>query len=159
MIDSLILTGFSTNSTGNPPFYLAGTFTIANQVADLPQLRSRPDIWLGTASSVADLEQFTDAPYYEQGAAKIARSTAQSVTLGVLFFISAISATAANYKKPVFVQDGARDLPFCDRNCYAPAPSAPDQPLAVKMLYPAASNFTTSIIPHTGHGIGEYSKE
>lgn len=60
---------------------------------------------------------------------------------------------AANYTGPVFVIDGSADLPFCGRNCYAPAPSGGDQAQAVKSLYPATSNFTSSILLNTGHGI------
>lgn len=155
LIQGLVLTGFSTNSSNTAAFFQSGTYTIANQVADLPQLKTRPDIWLGTASAISDLELFFDPPNYDQGAFELARQTAQPVTLGSLFSIGAVGGVAQNYSGPVYVIDGSRDFPFCERNCYAPAPSGGNQADAVKMLYPTAKNFTTYIIPETGHGIGE----
>jgi pimeloyl-ACP methyl ester carboxylesterase len=155
LIDGLVLTGFSTNASSTPSFFLAGTYTIANEVSTLPQLSSRPSVWLATASSIADIESFFDPPHYEQGALTYARSITQPVTLGSLTTIGAIGGVATNYKGPILVIDGARDLPFCGRNCYAPAPTGGNLAEAVKMLFPATSNFTSSILPNTGHGIGE----
>jgi hypothetical protein len=100
------------------------------------------------------LELFFDPPYFDQGAFALARSVAQPVTLGSLFTQGAIGGMS-NFTGPVYVIDGAGDFPFCDRNCYAPTPTAATIPEGVKMLYPSASNFSTFIIPETGHGISE----
>ncbi|UZJ56111.1 hypothetical protein CBS101457_005431 [Exobasidium rhododendri] len=155
LIDGLVLTGFSTNGSSTPSFFQSATYTPAKNIADLPQLKSRPDIWLGTASAISDLELFFDPPNYDDGAFELARQTAQPVTLGSLTTISAIAGVAKNYTGPVYVIDGERDLPFCGRNCFAPVPASPDenQASAVKALYPSASNFSSFILPETGHGI------
>lgn len=153
LIEGLVLTGFSMNSSSVADFILSGTLTIANQVSTLPQLQNRPDIWIATASAIADVQQFLNPPYYSLGAANYGRTIANPVTLGGLLTQGAIGGMATNYTGPVFVIDGAADLPFCGRNCYAPAPSDGDQAQAVKALFPATSNFSSFILPHTGHGI------
>lgn len=84
LIQGLVLTGFSMNSSSLADFILSGTLTIANQVSDLPQLKSRPNIWIATAGSIADVQQFLDPPYYSLGAANYGRTIANPVTLGGL---------------------------------------------------------------------------
>lgn len=155
LIQGLVLTGFTTNSSNTASFFQAGTYTIANQVADVPQLKRRPDVWLATASAISDLLLFFDPPNYDQGAFQLARQSAQPVTLGSLFSIGAVGGVAMGYTGPLFVINGARDFPFCSRNCYAPSPTGGPIPDGVKALYPAAANFTSYIIPDTGHGISE----
>lgn len=156
LIEGLVLTGFSTNSTGTIPFFLAGTLTIANEVPDLPQLKKDPSIWLATASSQADSSQFNDPLYVEQGANKLARSSAQPVTLGTLFSISAISGPSMTYNKPVFVINGEEDLPFCNRNCDTPVEGGLTITQSVSKLFPQAKNFTAANLPNTGHGISAH---
>lgn len=156
LVDGAVLTGFSTNSSGVVPFFVGGTLTIGNEVPDLPQLKEDPSIWLATASAQADSTLFSDPLYVEPGAVKLARASAQPVTLGTLFSQTAIAGPSPNFTKPVFVINGNEDLPFCYRNCEAPVAGGMTIIEATKMLYPTAKNFTVATLPNTGHGIASH---
>lgn len=153
LVDGLVLTGFSTNSTGQNPFVLSGTITTANQIPDLPHLKKYPSIWVASASATGNLYAFTDPFYVEQAAAELSRSYTQPVTLGVLLSFAAISGPSLTYDKPVFVLNGQEDLPLCYRNCSTIDESGMTIIQSVSKLFPHGKNFTVATLPHTGHGI------
>jgi hypothetical protein len=85
-------------------------------------------------------------------AATLARKTEQPVTQGVLFTFGSITAAAPDFKGSVAVVTGQNDFIFCTGNCYAvPEGSGLSSiPAGAKMLYPAASKFTTYVPANTG---------
>ena len=153
LLDGVVLTGFTTNSTNLPGYLLAGTYSIANKV--LPHLKNKPDTWLATGSEAADIVCFFYPPYYAQGAFDLARQTEQPVTLGSLTSIALVGGPADGFNKPVQVVNGAKDFIFCTSNCWA-GPDGQDIPSGVKTLYPQAVNFTSYIAEATGHGISAH---
>lgn len=151
LIDNLVLTGFSANSTYNANFAQAGAFQIFSQIPGLTN-NTKPSIYVGS-NNISSVELFLDPPNYEQGAAQLAFQQSQPLTLGQFFSLSSISGPANNYTGPVFIVDGERDFPFCGRQCNAPAGNYSNFAAAVQQLFPKTSNFTSYLQPFTGHGI------
>lgn len=150
LLDAVVLTGYTTNSSNLPGYLHAASYSIANKV--LPDhLGSKPDIWLATGSNASDILAFFYPPYFSQESFDLARSTEQPVTLGSLFSVGAVGGQS-NFTGPVQVVNGAKDFIFCSSNCWA-GPNGTDIPSGVKELYPQAKNFTSYIAENTGHGI------
>ncbi|CEH13116.1 ALPHA/BETA HYDROLASE FOLD-CONTAINING PROTEIN [Ceraceosorus bombacis] len=149
LIDGVVLTGFSTATQFTGTFILSGAYTQANSVSEL-SLKDKSGIWLASASKVSNVQNFIDPSNADSASIDLARKTEQPVTLGAYASLASISAPASNFTKPVLVLNGDHDLPFCGADCQSQSPAIPD---GVKMLYPAASNFTSELIPLTGHGI------
>lgn len=80
--------------------------------------------------------------------------SAQAVTLGAYFTIGT-AAGASNFTGPVLVINGNEDFPFCNSNCSSVV-NGSTIPEGVKSLYPTASNFSSVIVPQTGHGISAH---
>lgn len=140
-------------SSYNSNFFQSGNFATARSVSDLQHLKDKPSIYLATSSPIADIELFFDPPNYDQAAFDLARKSVQPVTLGVFFSIGSIVGPAINFTGPVFVVDGTRDFPFCGRQCDVASGLSENKAEAVKVLYPASTNFSASLVPYTGHGI------
>jgi pimeloyl-ACP methyl ester carboxylesterase len=151
LLDAAILTGFTTNSSNLGGYLTAGSYSIANRIFP-DRLGDKPDTWLVTGSNASDITGFFFPPNYAQEAFDLARATEQPVTLGSLFTVGDVGGVAQNFTGPVQVVNGANDFIFCSSNCWA-GPNGTDIPSGVKMLYPAASNFTSYIAEKTGHGI------
>ncbi|MCO5596093.1 hypothetical protein L7F22_050153 [Adiantum nelumboides] len=152
LIDNLVLTGFSANSTYNANFAQAGAFQKFSEIQGLPNNTNKPGIYIGS-NNVSSVQLFLDPPNYEQAAAQLAFQQSQPLTLGQFFSLSSISAPAKNYTGPVFVVDGERDFPFCGRQCNAPSGNYSDMAAASQQLFPVTKNFTSYLQPYTGHGI------
>lgn len=151
LIDNLILTGFSANSSYNANFAQAGALQKFSELQGLTN-NSKPGIYIGS-SNVSSVQLFLDPPNYDQEAALLGYQQSQPLTLGQFFSLSAIAAPAKNYTGPVFVIDGERDFPFCGRQCNAPSGNYSDMAAASQQLFPATKNFTSYLQPFTGHGI------
>ncbi|CDS00528.1 uncharacterized protein SPSC_02077 [Sporisorium scitamineum] len=151
LLDAIVLTGFTTNSTNLPGYLHAASYSIDNRVFP-SRLANKPPTWLVTGSNASDITGFFYPPYYSPASFDLARSTGQPVTLGSLFTVGAVGGVAQNFTGPAQVVNGAKDFIFCSSNCYA-GPNGTDIPSGVKQLYPQAKNFTSYIAENTGHGI------
>ena len=61
-----------------------------------------------------------------------------------------------SYNRPVLVVTGDNDAPFCASNCSVTSLGGNQTQLdTARALYPsvASSNFSTYVVPDTGHGI------
>lgn len=152
LLDAVVLTGFTTNTTNMMGYLKAASYSIAKNV--FPQrLGDKPSTWLVTGSNASDIMGFFYPPYYSEESFDLARSTEQAVTLGSLASIGAVGGEAANYQGPVHVVNGAKDFIFCSSNCYAGDQQGKTIPDGVQMLYPKTKNFTSYIAEDTGHAI------
>ncbi|CAO1615433.1 unnamed protein product [Sympodiomycopsis kandeliae] len=147
LLDGAVLTGYSSAAGGVSQFVLSSNLIPAREA--IPErLGNKPPVWLATGTQAADLQNFYWPPNYSPEAADQARSQgADAVTLGALMSMTSLAKPASDFKGPVFVISGEHDLPFCSGNCTA------DKLDGVKMLYPQTANFTSSIVPETGHGL------
>ncbi|CBQ68236.1 conserved hypothetical protein [Sporisorium reilianum SRZ2] len=151
LLDAVVLTGYTTNGTNLPGYLHAASYSIANRVFPARFARKPPQ-WLVPGSNASDILGFFYPPFYSEASFDLARATEQAVTLGSLFTIGAVGGVAKEFRGPVQVVNGAKDFIFCSSNCWA-GPNGTDIPSGVKMLYPAARNFTSYIAEDTGHGI------
>lgn len=150
LLDAVVLTGYTTNSTNLPGYLHAASYSIANRIFP-DRLGNKSDIWLATGSNAWDMLGFLYAPYYSEASFDLARSTEQAVTVGSLFTVGAVGGPSS-FSGPVQVVNGAKDFVFCSSNCWA-GPNGTDIPSGVKMLYPHAKNSTSYIAEDTGHRI------
>lgn len=147
LLDGLVLTGYSNDTTGITQFYLGANYAPAADV--LPEkFANKPKTWLVTGTDQADQSLFFWAPNFNREIRQLSRASVDAVTLGGLFTIGSVSTTSpTNFTGPVFVQSGQHDLPFCENDC------TEGKIQGVSALYPSSSNFTYSIVPSTGHGL------
>lgn len=145
-LDAAVLTGFSTSMTGLPTFITSLDLTIASQ-NDLRFL-GLGNGYLVANNYAGNQFAFLRYPNFPASNLAIAESTKQTVTLGELFTLSAVTGMT-NYTGAVDVVDGTNDWPFCQGNCTYPT----DQAAAAKSLYPATSNFTSYLAAGAGHGL------
>lgn len=148
LLDGAVLTGYS-SSTGGLSQFLVSSNLIPAREALPDRLGDRPPVWLATADIAADTQNFFWPPNYSAEAAQQARAQgADAVSLGTLLSMASVAKPASNFTGPVFVISGQHDLPFCSGDC-----TTGDKLQNVKMMYPQTSNFTTSIVPESGHGL------
>ncbi|EME38054.1 hypothetical protein DOTSEDRAFT_75960 [Dothistroma septosporum NZE10] len=148
-LDAAILTGFSVNATGMPPFLTGLNLAIASQnqpyrFADLN------NAYLVSSSAISNQIGFFRAPGFDPSILAQAEAQKGTVTLGELLTTSAVMATAMNYTHPVAVVNGAEDLPFCLGNCSYPTNKAQ---AVFPMLYPATNVTGTFLGEVAGHGL------
>ncbi|SNX84211.1 uncharacterized protein MEPE_02919 [Melanopsichium pennsylvanicum] len=152
LLDGVVLTGFTTNSTNMPGYLQAASYSIAKEIFP-ERFSEKPSTWLVTGSNASDIMGFFYPDFYSQASFDLSRNTEQPVTLGALATVGAVSGEASNFTGPVHVVNGAKDFIFCSSNCYANGTNGRPIPEAVQMLYPMASNFTSYISENTGHAI------
>lgn len=148
LLDGIALTGYSNSTAGLTQFFAGSTLMPANQVQP-DRFNNISSVYLLTGSAAADLTLFAWPPNYSPEAIEVARSQySDVVNLGTLTSQATVQQPATNFAKPVFVISGEHDLPFCSGTC---------QPALLDgvrdTLYPQASNFSSYIVPSTGHGI------
>lgn len=148
--DSVVLTGFSMNTTGLAGFVAGNNFAIASQ--DQPARFSDLDPgYLVASDTISNQIAFFHFPGFDPAILAAANAQKGSVTYGELFTQGVVSKVASNYTGPVAIVDGFEDLPFCFGNCTFGGDKAQ---LALKALYPAAKNTSaTYYAQNTGHGI------
>lgn len=153
LFDGVVLTGFSTNSDGLATFVAGGDFTIAKNTG-VEGISNKPTEWIAGGSKAALITQFLSPIFntFSQESLDLAFKTSQAVTLGGLFTQGSGTAPAQNFTGPVFVIDGQQDLPFCNSDCTTTT-NGSTIPEQVKTLYPVTKNFTSSIVPNSGHGL------
>ena len=154
--DQLILTGFSGNSTVGPLGVAGFDSTIAS-VAYPDRFAADANDYLSTPSVSIDQKEFFHYPNYTQSALDLFTTTKGEYTLGQINSIAiALPSDRSAFTKPVFVITGENDAPFCDSNCNVTSlPNGQTQLDTAKELFPsvADANFSTQIVPATGHGI------
>jgi len=147
-LDTAILTGFSTNSTGMAIFSQGLNLAIAAQNAPY-RFSGLSNGYLVSSSAISNQIAFLHAQDFDPAILNLAEATKGTVTFGELFTTNAVVATASNYTGNIAVVNGDNDLPFCTGNCSYPVNLAEE---ALK-LYPQAKNKGTYLAPLTGHGV------
>jgi hypothetical protein len=149
--NALVLTGFGTDSTGVAPFLASQNFEIA--------ARNQPFRFFGlsngyvvTSSAISVQYGFYRFPNYDPSIFDASVATKGSATLGEFFSLTAVSAPATGYNRPVAVVNGLNDFPFCQNDCSVPT----DQAAAVfPALFPGLSGDKqfSYLAPGVGHGL------
>ena len=148
-LDGVILTGVSINTTGIPPFVAGLNPAIATQNSPSRFKGLDNGYWVAD-SSIGNQLSFLRFPNFPPQNLELAEATKQTATFGEIFTQGTVVAPAVNFTGPVFVVNGANDLPFCDGDCTYPT----DKAAQVLLLYPFAATGSTSYnVPDTGHGI------
>lgn len=149
-LDAVILTGFSMNQTGLPPFLMGNDFGIASQVQPY-RFSDLPNGYIYPSGPSALQQAFLHYPGFNPLLlAEVSTQQGGVATLGQFFTQNAVTQPAANFTGPVAIVNGAEDLPFCTGNCTYPS----DKTAApLKMLFPHACNTTSMNVPDSGHGI------
>ncbi|CAO1636796.1 unnamed protein product [Parajaminaea phylloscopi] len=148
LLKAVALTGYSNTSSGITQFLLAGNLEPAKQVS--PQkFNNVSDVYLLSGTSASDITLFLWPPNFDADAAAIARADyGDAVTLGTLASLATATKPAADFDGKVFVISGEHDLPFCQGNCQPPLLDG-----VKDGLYPKAGNFSSYIVPQSGHGL------
>ncbi|KAF2757450.1 alpha/beta-hydrolase [Pseudovirgaria hyperparasitica] len=150
LLDAVVLTGFSTNTSGLAAFTLGLDLSIASGVAPY-RFAQLSNGYIAAGTPAAFQTGFFTAPGFDARIVQESYSTAGDASaIGELFTQAAISKPAANFTGPVAIVNGDADLPFCFGNCSYPVDKA-QAPLA--MLYPASQHKGSYIAGTAGHGI------
>jgi len=153
-LDTVILTGFSTNTSFVPIYLTSTAYETATMVAPERFPDSLENGYLITATPYTNQLNFAFWPYYTNEAINLARATEQPVTQGVLFTFGSFPGPAPSFRGNVHVVTGDRDWIFCGLNCISGAPAGQASiPAGVSQLYPAAASFSTFIPQDVGHAI------
>ncbi|KUJ14467.1 uncharacterized protein LY89DRAFT_650311 [Mollisia scopiformis] len=147
-LDTAILTGFSTNSTGMPIFTTGLNLAIAAQNQPY-RFSGLSNGYLVSSSIISNQIAFFHAQDFDPDILNLAEATKGTVTFGELFTTTAVVGPASNFTGSVAVVNGAEDLPFCTGNCSYPTNLAQ----AALELYPVAGSKGTYLAPLTGHGV------
>ncbi len=155
--DGLVLTGFSTNSSFLPFFYLAGNWV---SVTTVPSLAAEyvAGYLAGGDASAAQTEFFAPGQF-DPAILTFAATTTQPVSVGELLTIGGEAKGVNHFPGPVLVATGERDLVYCGGNCLAAGGGQyPSIPAAAQQFFPQASDFQAFVVPNAGHGLNlEYS--
>lgn len=147
-LNTAILTGFSTNSTGQKIFTQGLNLAIASQNAPY-RFSGLSNGYLVSSTAISNQIAFLHAQDFDPAILNLAEATKGTVTFGELFTTMAVIAPAMNYTGNVAVVNGDNDLPFCTGNCSYPTNLAQ----AALQLYPKAAAKGTYLAPLTGHGL------
>lgn len=168
----LVLTGFSANATYLSYFFAGFNGRIASIAypsrfgngTNIPMSNSTS----GTTTSVsknldkgyiisgdigADEFLFFRPPYFNYSILEAAERTKQTLAMGESLTIAMGTQPAPQFRGTVQVVTGVYDLPFCGGNCMVPMENYTNIPEGVQMLFPAASNFSTYIVPEAAHAL------
>jgi hypothetical protein len=144
--NTAILTGFSTNSTGQPNFTTGLNLALASQNQPY-RFTSLSNGYLVSSSAISNQIAFFHAPNFDVAILNLAEATKGTVTFGELFSLESVIAPASNFTSSVAVVNGAEDLPFCTGNCSYPTNLAQ---AVFSTLYPAAKITGAYLAPLTG---------
>jgi pimeloyl-ACP methyl ester carboxylesterase len=146
--NTAILTGFSTNSTGQLIFTTGLNLAVASQNQPY-RFTSLSNGYLVSSSAISNQIAFFHAPNFDAAILNLAEATKGTVTFGELFSLGSVIAPASNFTGSVAVVNGAEDLPFCTGNCSYPTNLAQ---AVFSTLYPDAKTTGAYLAPLTGHG-------
>ena len=146
--DAVVLTSFSTSTSGMPPAFAAADLTIASQAVPL-RFANLPNGYLTSGTIIGAQFFFFRAPYFDPALLNLCEDTKQPLTLGEYLANGSFFTVATNFTGPVDVVNGEHDLPNCDGNCYLPHNLAE---AAIPAFYPnAAKGSSYFIAPGSGH--------
>ncbi|KAM0722519.1 hypothetical protein Q7P37_001960 [Cladosporium fusiforme] len=151
VLDAAILTGFSTDLSGQPTFLQALNLEKANWNQH-ERFGLLNDGFLISSTVISNQIGFFKWPGFSEAVLAEVEAVKQTTTFGELNSLGGTGGPASEYNKPVAVVNGISDLPFCFGNCTYPVNHAE----AVQhKLYPkvAKSNFGTHLAPLAGHGL------
>lgn len=151
LLDATVLTGFSTNATGQVTFAVGNNFAIASQ-HDPARFGNRSTGYIMTSSDIANQIAFFRAPAFDPTILSRAQASVAPTTVGELLTTTAVVARAANYTGLLALVNGEADLSFCYGNCTHPVDKTA---LVQQALYPHAKNVEGNVynVPATGHGV------
>ncbi|KAJ5100302.1 hypothetical protein N7456_006354 [Penicillium angulare] len=152
--DALVLTGFSLNASYNSLFLAGANFQQARlNRAVVDRKTSNYSLgYLTNANSGNNEYLFFYPEHFDPKILAFAEQTKQPVTVGELLTIASVPS-GSEFTGPVFVIDGANDLPFCGGDCTATGGTATSIAAGVKLAFPSTKAFSAYIQPNTGHGL------
>ncbi|OQD99676.1 hypothetical protein PENVUL_c063G09902, partial [Penicillium vulpinum] len=147
--DALVLTGYSTSCDYMPMFLSGANF----QQARLNGKNSDYTAGYLTNADVGNnVYLFFYPPHFDTSLLEFAEENKQPMTIGELMTITGLPAESS-FTGPVYVIDGANDVPFCGGDCLNTGGKSASIPAGVKMVFPSASAFSAYIQPNTGHAM------
>ncbi|SMR45010.1 unnamed protein product [Zymoseptoria tritici ST99CH_3D1] len=153
--DGIVLTGFSQNGTFLPFFQLGGNFVQANLNSALSKY---PDGYLAAGSPSGVQTNFFSPGDFDPLLLPVAFKTGQPVTVGELLTIGGAAGAVNQFRGPVLIITGERDVPFCGGDAYKAPTGFKSIPETSKAMFPATSKFEVQIVPGAGHGLNlEYT--
>jgi len=154
--DQIVLTGFTANSTNGPLGLAAFDSTIAS-VAYPDRFGSLNSTYVITPSVSADQYGFFHYPNYTQSALDLFTNSKSEYSLGQSNSIAGpYMLNRTGFVKPTFIVTGENDAPFCAADCLVTSLGPNMTQLDTsRPIFPsvADSNFSTYVVPATGHGI------
>ncbi|CAG8895602.1 unnamed protein product [Penicillium nalgiovense] len=147
--DALVLTGYSTSADYMPMFLSGANF----QQAQLNCKNSDYTAgYLDSADMGSNIYLFFYPPHFDTGLLRYAEDNKKPMTIGELLTITGLPAQS-NFTGPVYVIDGANDVPFCGGDCLHMGGKLASIPAAANVVFPSASAFSAYVHPSTGHAI------
>ncbi|CAI7636675.1 unnamed protein product [Penicillium glandicola] len=147
--DALVLTAYSTSIDYMSMFLSGANFQQARSSGKNSDYTAG---YLSTGDIRSNVYLFFYPPHFDMGLLKFAELNKQPMTIGELMTITGLPVQS-NFTGPVYVIDGANDLPFCGGDCLYTGGTGASIPAAAKALFPSASAFSAYIHPNTGHAI------
>lgn len=148
--DGIALTGFSQDGRFLDQFLLGGNFAPANEV---PRFANLPNGYLGPAATQGVQINFFAPGDFDPALLPLGFMTGQPVTVGELLTIGGGAGSPNNFKGPVLIITGERDVPFCGGDCLAAPMGLKSIPESSKANFKKARKFEVSIVPGAGHGL------
>jgi pimeloyl-ACP methyl ester carboxylesterase len=108
LVDAIVLTGFSINSTGLPSYLLGANYVIAKQKNPEQYATSSLD-WLVTGSEAGAQIPFLYPLGMSVAARQLYLRNEQPVTFGAFFTLAGLIAPAPDFKGPVQVMMGDKE--------------------------------------------------
>ncbi|KAM4057221.1 alpha/beta hydrolase family protein [Hirsutella rhossiliensis] len=156
--DAIVLSGFSQVPSFLAQFLLGANFISVKGVEFLAPKYSEG--YLASKSTVGLQTNFFAPGDFDPKILGAAAITGQPAAIGELMTLGSVSPQS-NFKGPVLIVTGERDVPFCGGDCTKTDPinhSARDLLQASKRNFKSASVFKTVVIPGAGHGLNyQYS--
>ena len=149
-LDAAVLTGFTTNFTGQPTFFASLDLTIANLNNPI-RFGGLSNGYFVANNYVGTQFAFLKGGGFPAANLAFAEASKQTLTLGELLTLGPVIGRATNFTGPVAVVDGESDWMLCLGNCTVPTDLAG---AVLPNLYPNASKGSESyLVPLSGHAV------
>ncbi|THH16274.1 hypothetical protein EW146_g4350 [Bondarzewia mesenterica] len=113
--------------------------------------------YMATADIANVQQMFFYYPEFSYTSLELAEELKGIMTLGELFTIAEVfSQPAFNYTGSILVVSGDKDFVVCGGNCYQSVNGSANLLEPARMLFPAASKFSTYIPARVGHAINAH---